>query len=224
MALDHYVSQVHLKNFYSPELGEQMYAIRKANLKLFQPRAADVCRIEEGSTNFYLLNDRAIEDFLKSVEPKYNAAIEKIRSGKIDQEAVHAVAGFVGYVSSCAPAAMRIHSGPLAEQVKETAKILDRQGVIPKAPESLGGKSMSELIEDGTVVVNIDPKYPQALGIESIIHRTSLWGNSAWEVLLNEEDDSSFFTSDYPAAIEPSDDPRISNRIVPLAPDLAIRI
>ena len=29
MALDHFVSQVHLRNFYSPVLGDLMYAIRK---------------------------------------------------------------------------------------------------------------------------------------------------------------------------------------------------
>ena len=33
-----------------------------------------------------------------------------------------------------------------------------------------------------------------------------------------------FFTSDFPIAIEDTDDPRILNRIVPLAPTLALRI
>jgi hypothetical protein len=55
MALDHYVSQVHLKNFYSPALNGMMYAIRKSDLKRFQTRSKNVCRIEEGSTNAYLM-------------------------------------------------------------------------------------------------------------------------------------------------------------------------
>jgi hypothetical protein len=75
MALDHYVSQVHLKNFYSPALDGLMYAIRKSDLKRFTPKSQDVCRIEEGSTNAYLTEDRAVEEFLKDVEPRYNASL-----------------------------------------------------------------------------------------------------------------------------------------------------
>jgi hypothetical protein len=39
MALDHYVSQVHLKNFYSPALDGLMYAIRKSDLKRFPTKS-----------------------------------------------------------------------------------------------------------------------------------------------------------------------------------------
>ena len=50
MALDHYVSQVHLKQFFSPALGSRLYATKKSDLKSFQCHSKDVCRIEEGST------------------------------------------------------------------------------------------------------------------------------------------------------------------------------
>ncbi len=223
MALDHYISQVHLKNFYSPKLGEMMFAIRKSDLKKFKCKAKDVCRIEEGSTNAYLTHDRAIEDFLRSVEPKYNAAIAKLRQGSPDAEAILAVAGFAAYIGSCAPAAMRLHSEPLAKVVQTTAELLDRRGEIPKAPASLGGKSITELLEDGTVHANIDPKYPQAIGISTIVGRTWIFGNSHWQVLRNGTD-SAFFTSDYPLALEALLGQRVPNWIVPLAPDLAIRI
>jgi hypothetical protein len=75
MALDHYISQVQLNNFNSPTLGGLMYAIRKSDLKRFPTKSQDVCRIEEGSTNAYLTKDRAIEEFLKDVEPRYNASL-----------------------------------------------------------------------------------------------------------------------------------------------------
>jgi Protein of unknown function (DUF4238) len=42
--------------------------------------------------------------------------------------------------------------------------------------------------------------------------------------LYNNFDDSPFFTSDFPVAIENTEDPDIINRIVPLAPNLAVRI
>jgi hypothetical protein len=224
MALDHYVSQVHLKNFYSPLLDGLMYAIRKSDLKRFTPKSQDVCRIEEGSTNAYLTKDRAIEEFLKDVEPRYNVSLKKLRGKKIDQEAIASLAGFAAYIVTCSPTAMRLYTDPLKAQLEAAATILDKQGLIPKAPEILGDKSITELLADGTVKFTIDPKYPQALGIANILHHTSVFGNSPWEILHNDHEDSPFFTSDYPVAMETFDLNTPINRIVPLAPDIAIRI
>jgi hypothetical protein len=67
MPLDHYIPQVHLKKFYSPALGDRMYAIRKTDLKIFTPNSKVVCGINDGSTNAYLREDRAIEEFLKTM-------------------------------------------------------------------------------------------------------------------------------------------------------------
>jgi hypothetical protein len=224
MPLDHYVSQVHIKNFYSPELGERVYAMRKSDLKKFTPRSQDVCRIEDNSSNSYLKENRAIEDFLKNVEPRYNAAIAKLRDNKLDQEAVFVVAGFVAYVLTCSPAGMRIESAPLRNAVEAQAMILDALGEIGKAPESLGSKSITELLKEGSAVVDIDEKYPQAMGIASIGQFVSVFGNSPWEVLVVEDQENPLFTSDFPVAIEVIDAARPINRIVPLAPDLALRI
>jgi hypothetical protein len=224
MPLDHYVSQVHLRNFNSPVLDGMMYAIRKSDLKRFRTKSQDICRIEENSTNAYLREDRAVEDFLKAIEPQYNASLVKIRENKIDADCILSIAGFAAYVVTCSPAAMRIHSGPLKAALNSTAKALDALGEIPKAPEALGGKSMTELLADGTVKFTVDPKYPQALGISNILHHTSVFGNSPWDILRNDDATSPFFTSDFPAAIEVVDLNTPINRIVPLAPDLAIRI
>jgi hypothetical protein len=128
MPLDHYVSQVHLKKFYSPALGNRMYAIRKSDLKAFTPRSEDVCRIIDGSTNAYLREDRAIEGFLKTIEPNYNAALDKLITGGIDKECIYTIAGFVAYVISCSPTGMRIGSGPLMSTVETTAAYLKRGG------------------------------------------------------------------------------------------------
>jgi hypothetical protein len=75
MSLDHYISQVHLRNFYSPALEKRMYAIRKSDMKEFETRANDVCRIEEGSTSAYLRQDRAVEEFLLRVESPGSSAL-----------------------------------------------------------------------------------------------------------------------------------------------------
>ena len=223
MALDHYISQVHLRNFYSPELGDLMHAIRKSDLRNFRCKSENVCRIEQGSTNTYLTHHRAIEDFLREIEPKYNSSLNKLRSGSVDTQCILSIAGFIAYIGCCSPAAMRIHTSPLESQLTSIAKILDRQGVLTKAPPELGGKSLPELLAEGTVHYKIDPKFPQAVGVSTVVGRTSIYGNSAWEILHNDTD-SAYFTSDYPLAIERSSDLSVPNWIVPLAPDLALRI
>ncbi|KYG21733.1 hypothetical protein SE92_16995 [Bradyrhizobium sp. AT1] len=226
MPLDHYVSQVHLRQFYSPALdGKQMYGFRKRDGHIFPCSSKDVCRVQDGSTNEYLQKDRVIEEFLKTIEPNYNTAIAELRTGRASLDAVYVVAGFAAYVTSCSPAAMRVHAGPLRSTVEATGKILDASGEIPKTPEVLGGKGYTELIESGIIKTTIDEKYPQALGIDGIVDRVNIWGNSAWDILINEHaGNSPFFTTDFASGIELSDDPRIINRLVPLGPDLAIRI
>jgi len=201
-----------------------MHAIRKSDLKSFTPDAQSVCRIENGSTNAYLREDRIVEEFLKGIEPKYNSALEKLTADKIDAECIYAIAGFVAYVLMCSPAAMRIKSEPLKTVVEETSRMLDSQGHLPGPPPVLGGESLTDLLNSGKVRVKINPKFPQAIGIVSILSVTTAFGNFPWDVMLNPFDDSPFFTSDFPVAIEKTKDVRVLNRIVPLAPHLAIRI
>ena len=224
MALDHYVSQVHLRNFHAPALGEMLYALRKPDMKCFPCRSGDVCRIEEGNTNEYLTEPRRIEEFLTTIEPKYNECVAKFRAHTIDADAVYVVAGFAAFVATCSPAAMRIGSGPLRGAVEATAKFIDQCEALPKAPPELGGKALSELLAEGTVKIDIDGKYPQAIGISNVMGLVGQFGNFDWEILVNEEGGSPFFTSDYPVAIEETENPLVINRIVPVAPDLAVRI
>jgi hypothetical protein len=201
-----------------------MYAIRKSDLKAFTPNSQAVCRIMDGSTNAYLREDRAIEDFLKTVEPNYNAALDKLITREIDTTCIYTIAGFVASVISCSPAGLRIGSGPLKSTVETTAAMMEAKGVLPPPPPQLDDTTLTELLRDGAVNVKIDPKYPQAIGISSVLALTARFGNFKWEILHNDFDDSPFFTSDFPVAIEKTDDPCIVNRIVPLAPNLALRI
>jgi hypothetical protein len=224
MPLDHYVSQVHLRNFYSPALNGLMYAVRKSDLKRFVARSQDVCRIQENSSNAYLKDNRIVEEFLKEVEPRYNASLSKLRDNKIDWQCIYSIAGFAAYAMVCSPAGMRIQSEPLESILHSTAAVLDAKGIFDSIPESLGGRSVTELLQDGALKFTVDPKFPQALGIAAILHNVSVFGNSPWEILRNEEPDCPFFTSDFPVPIEVMDINIPNNRIVPLAPDLAIRI
>jgi hypothetical protein len=222
MALDHYVSQVYLKNWYSGAIGNRLNVIRKAELKKFTQISENVCRIEDGSTTPYLEEPRAIEDFLKSIEPKYNSALAKIRARQIDSECIHTIAGFAAYIVCCTPAAKRIHTGGIKAHQEATAILMDEQGLFPPPPAELGGATLTELLESGKINIEIDERFPQALGISTLIDRLSLWGNSPWDILIIRDNENEFFTSDFPCAIETCGE--ICNQIIPLAPDIAVRI
>jgi hypothetical protein len=206
-----------------------MYASRKSDLQSFTPDSKSVCRINDGSTNTYLKEDRSIEEFLKTIEPKYNEALAKLIEDKIDEQCIYTISGFVAYVVSCSPAGMRIQSGPLKSSVETVAAMMEARGLIPPPPKELkelglGGESLVELLDTRAVEVKVDPKFPQAIGINSIRRSLAIFGNCRWDILLNDFNQSPFFTSDFPAAIEETRDRLIINRIVPLAPNLAIRI
>lgn len=224
MPLDHYISQVYLKNFYSPVLGNRMYATRKCDLKSFTPDSESVCRTNNGSTNSYLKESRAVEDFLKTIEPKYNGALAKLITDNIDEECIYTIGGFVAYFLSCSPGGMRIQSGPLKSIVEAEAAILEASGRIPQPPRELGSESLAGLLGTGAVKVEVDRKFPQAIGINSIHRSIAIFGNFRWDILLNDFNDSPFFTSDFPVAIEKTRDRCTINRIVPLTPNLAIRM
>jgi hypothetical protein len=181
VALDHYVSQVHLRNFYSPVLGERFYALRKSDGKSFTANSESVCRIEDGSTNAYLTKDRAVEDFLKGVEPRYNPSVSRLQAGQIDPDVIYVIAGFASYVLTCSPAAMRLHAAHLKAVLESSAQALDMAGALPPAPESLGGGRLSDLVRKGTIRFKVDEKYPQAIGISNIQKMVLIFGNSVWK-------------------------------------------
>jgi hypothetical protein len=224
MALDHYVSQVHLKRFYSPALKDLMYATRKSDLKAFTPTSQAVCRIDEGNTNDFLTEPRAIEEFLKTIESKYNGSVALFEAGKPNNEAIYVIAGFLSYLLTCTPAAMRMNAKLLEGNVEAMVKAAEAKGTFKPPPSELAGKDLNELLNSDGIKIVVDPKMPQAVGIANILDRVAAFGNCEWEILINKHKDCPFFTSDFPVANEQSDNPLVLNRIVPLTPTIAIRI
>ena len=201
-----------------------MYAIRKRDLKRFTPDAKSVCRIEHGSTNPYLQDSRAIEEFLRGIEPKYNKALQKLAVREIDEECRYVIAGFVAYVQACSPAGMRIHSGPMQSCVEETIRIEDSKGLVPKPLAESRGENIIELLQSGTCSTEIDPKYPQAIGIDQIHDHTTTFQHFKWDIMINPFANSPFFSSDFPIGIERKSKSPIASKIIPLSPELAIRM
>jgi hypothetical protein len=101
---------------------------------------------------------------------------------------------------------------------------MDARGELPAPPEELGGRTVTEILRSGDIKIVVDPKYSQAVGTTTINGIVQIFGNCSWDILINNIDESPFFTSDFPIAVEATRDPRVMNRIVPLAPNLAVRI
>ncbi len=198
--------------------------MRKSDSNVFEPSTRNVCGIHEGNTNSYLKHDRAIEDFLAEIEPNYPSAIAKLTEGQVDHETIYTVAGFVSAVHSCSPTGMRVHTPQLKEMLTTTTELLDEHGEFDKSPlpEALGEASLTDLLQSGKVQLEVDPKYPQAVCIAGVMNLVRVFGNSAWEILVNEFSNSPFLTSDYPIGIEIVG--QLSVKLVPLSPTLAIRI
>ena len=224
MPLDHYVSQVHLRKFYSPQLGNRTFAIRKADLHEFTPDASSVCRMQDGSTNVYLREPRLVEEFLKGIEPKYNDAVARVVDDSFDAECIYVLSGFIAYVSTCSPAGMRLQSEALRMAVEETARKVDGAGEMLAPPKELGGASFVELLDREVLKVGVDAKYAQGIGIAQILKIAASFGNASWDVLINEYDDNPYFSSDFPVAVEPAPESHVVQRIVPLSPHVALRI
>jgi hypothetical protein len=228
MPLDHYVSQVHLKKFCSPVLVAQMHATRKSTLETFPAHPRSVCRIEGGSTNKYLSEPRAIEEFLATIEPLYNAALNKLAGTADDgtdwRDCILAISGFAACAFCCSPAGMRVLVEPLRSLLATTTALMDARGLLPTPPPSMGGSSTTELLRSGKISLNIDPRFAQSIIITSILKHTVRFGNSKWDILHNDWADSPFCTSDFPVCVEETSHPQVINRIIPLSPTLAIRI
>jgi len=202
-----------------------MYAYRKSDGAQFPCGSEDVCRISDGSTNQFLGEPRILEDFLRRIEPSYNRACEALASGQFSIDDIVIIAGFAAFVIGTSPTAMRLGAEQLTHLAHAEVELLDRMGMLEHAPAELNGKTATELIQEGALRIETDAKFPQAIGISGVASLTKAFSTFHWEILLNRRSDRfPFLTSDFPAAIEGIGVKVPALRIVPLRPDLAVRI
>jgi Protein of unknown function (DUF4238) len=182
------------------------------------------CSAIDGNTNRYLSDPRAVEAIIRPIESGYARAVAQVESSNILPDSIVVLAGWITYVETSSPAAMRLGAAMLSPLIEETAKHVESLGDLPPAPPELGGKSLSELLSSGEVKVNVDPKYPQAMGVAGFLDRVRAHSNCRWHFLHNDHSDSPFFTSDYPIVAEPAGAPHLFNKVVPLSPTIAVRL
>ncbi|KQY80844.1 hypothetical protein ASD35_03060 [Pelomonas sp. Root1444] len=201
-----------------------MVGIQKATLQAFPCNSQSQCRVMDGSTNEFLSEPRAIEELLKDVEPRYGSAIANLGAGSIGAFEIFAVSGFVAMVFLLSPTGRRLGSAPMDAIGNVTARMLDAHGKFGPPPPGLEGTSLTDLLDSGQVEISTDDRYPQAIGVTAFHDLINSLGNCNWEILANRHADSPFFTSDFPIALETTADLQLTNKVVPLSPNLAVRI
>jgi Protein of unknown function (DUF4238) len=225
LALDHYISQVHLKQFLRQSDSKLLIAVRKSDLTVFPPRPKDVCRVEDGSTNQYLTENRAVEEFLREIEPAYEPCLARLKNGEFDWECRQVFGGFLAYIQTYTPAALRMFDPMTRTLLTRTIKIFEKSGDLlpldcPEIPD-WHGKHMSQLTDEGKVRLNIDLKMPQAMATTQLLKiRQSLASSDV--TILTPTGNGRFLTSDFPSVILTHHQNKFAQRFLPISPKFGL--
>ncbi len=198
--------------------------VRKSNLNEFTPSPASVCAVNAGNTNPYFQNDRVVEEFLCLVENALPNALHAIRTRKLDNSAIFAVAGLMSTIYICSPAGVRIATEWVTNAHRTAISAVEDFGYLPPIPAGLQqfGGSIKDLLEVGAVELNVDSKYAQSIGISQILKQTSIFGNAKWEFLVSNDAQTTFLTSDFPLIAEHNT--KSMNWTFPLSPEIALKV
>jgi hypothetical protein len=105
MALDHYAAQTYLKRWCDKKNDEPMRAYRKSDLKEFPCWPADVCREQDGDRNpNYFADPTLLGQFRSIFEPRWDAAVDALQSGRMTAEDKFIIAGYWANLTATTPA------------------------------------------------------------------------------------------------------------------------
>ncbi|MGC2225083.1 MAG: DUF4238 domain-containing protein [Methylocella sp.] len=193
MAEDHYVAQTYLRNWCLVENKSPLQAYRKSDLKQFPCWPANVCREWDGDLNpTYFDNPAVLGDFRKIFEPKWKSTVEGVSAGNIDPEDKRVLSMAWAHFSLCPPAQ------------RERAKT-----IYTKEARALALNIEIEREHD----------FFKRFATMRLTEATWIFYNQEWIILLNETE-TPFLTSDNPSAIVPESKPQ--ERILPISPSLCL--
>jgi len=219
MPLDHFVPCVYLRNFYSPKLGRRFYCWRKSKNDRFVPKAEDVCRFRDHNTLPYLDNPRAVEDYIAPVEHCWNKSLNQFCTKTHDPTVILNICKMLSYILVCSPTMLRLGGENLVSNVQAVTDIADRAGLLPEIPSSITEQDVASLFE-----VEVDKKFPQAMGVLALHDLVNSFSNGSWLFIHNEFEECPFFTSDFPIVSLQSLHAPNSTMVFVLLPNLAVSI
>lgn len=228
MPRDHYVAQTYLKHFLDPALGNLLHAYDKTDLKHFTPTTKNICCAQDWDTNPYFEDDRAIDQYLRVIEPKWDHGVVDIQNLLKYEEVKYFMAGYIAVLVSCTPASIRTLTHATAEMVASSGNIIARQ--IQNYPERFPGAKplppdvFEQLMASGGLVAKIDPKHTHARTMQNLVDLQWHFYKSPWMILDNQTD-SPFLTSDFPVAYYyPKPHSQLPYRFAPISPRYAVLI
>ena len=222
MAKDHYVARTYLKQFSLDAKEGFVNVIRKKNLERLEAiPVGSICYEKNGSDNQYFPdNPRVVEDYLKLYEPRWFECVQKVSQGTYTDETKSLMAGYLAYLRICTPTAMRLGSEGYADIVKHVYDKLEEKEY--SNPDSKYRDVIETIREHGGTKIEVDKKYPTAIGITNLINIQSVIVRSPWIVFKNETN-TPFVTSDNPVCLQ-YHDTGFADFYCPITPWLAIVI
>jgi Protein of unknown function (DUF4238) len=218
----HFIAKTYLKHWCDPTTGK-LFAYRK-NLpgEPFPCAPRDVCREWNGDLNpIFPKHPNLLGQYRKMFEPGWNGSLGSFRSRSISIDDKFVIAGYWAQLTTCTPT-WRRHGVELYEhQLKEVLPIV-AQRVAAQRPDLR--PFINDRLAAGAIKPTIDDNYVKHVLTTQLTKLLAAMYAQEWVVLRNETD-LPFLTSDNPSSILP-DRPltALVTRFLPLAPDLGILV
>jgi hypothetical protein len=201
MAKDHYVARTYLRQFSISGKDGFVNVVRKKNLEHLEAiPVGSICYEKNGSDNHYFPdNPRVVEDYLKLYEPRWAECVLKVSEGTYTNETKSLMAGYIAYLRTHTPTAMRLGTEGCADFVKHVYDKLEGEEYSKSNPKY---RDVIETIRkhSGTKI-DVNKKYPVAIGITNLINIQDVIAQSPWIVFKNETS-LPFLTSDNPVCLQ----------------------
>jgi hypothetical protein len=211
MALDHYLARTYLKHWCDQDAGRPIRAYRKSDGAEFSCWPANVCTEPNGNLNpKYLAEPNALGVFRKIWEPRWNEAVDALRTGKFDANHKFVIAAGWASIALTTPTTTGVGTELLERELQALLHIIARSHPPPPGVK----------LED--VRFDVDPEFAKANFTQALPRVTWRFFGQPWTVLSNPTDEP-FLTSDNPSAMFGQDSlGSPPARILPLAPDMCV--
>jgi hypothetical protein len=208
MPQDHFVAQTYLKPWCDPANRDHMHAYRKSDLKQFPCKPYDVCRELNGDIiPNYMKDPAALGQFRSIFEPRWNEAVEAVRTGRADAGHKFVISGYWANLTATTPTHRRIGSELFQKELRSIVPTITEHKPLPSSFK---------------FTVDIDTDYIRALSTRALLKAAWQIYNQLWIVIRNETSHP-FLTSDNPSTVFPPPKPGMpAIRILPLSPTLCV--
>jgi len=200
MSKDHYVAQTYLKHFKVKGMFKRVNAIRKSDLKILNGvHVQEICQQANWShSSYHQPNPRIVENYLKIFEPRWSACIETLKKNTFDLETKSYMAGYLAFLRTCTPKAVRMSERCLKEVIEMNYKLISQHELNKKSKYA---DVIRKIESAGGLAVNIDQGYSKGMTFQGVVDLAKKYAGFQWSILFNQTQ-TLFLTSDNPVCID----------------------